>query len=189
LELVLSTADSLFTGRVESTAGVSAIVKYGLEDVPTRGVVGEFTDRVLQSVRISDDLRNRVKDFKRAVTHDAPRGLLPAMTMEQIRDFYSNSFGGASGPLASYMRAFFRRNAEVSRLMESADTLSRRWTALNEKDAEKSLEMSRIMSEATQFGIHPDRGIDAEGNEHLTTPKQKQHHAELAKRFNALPPE
>lgn len=189
LDLVLSTADSLFTGRVESTAGVSAIVKYGLEDVPTRGVVGEFTDRVLQSVRISDDLRNRVKDFKRAVTHDAPRGLLPAMTMEQIRDFYSNSFGGASGPLASYMRAFFRRNAEVSRLMESADTLSRRWTALNEKDAEKSLEMSRIMSEATQFGIHPDRGIDAEGNEHLTTPKQKQHHAELAKRFNALPPE
>src|SRR5690606_13250189 len=106
----------VFTGRVESTAGVSALAKLSLEDVPTRGVVSEVTDRVLQSLRVSESLRNRAKDAKRAVTEDAPRGLLPAMTMEQIRDFYSSSFGGVSGGLAQYTSAFFKRNAEVSRL-------------------------------------------------------------------------
>src|SRR5690606_30439655 len=84
---------------------------------------------------------------------------------------------------------FFRRNAEVSRLMESADSLSRQWTSLNEKDAEQSLELSRVMSEASQFGIHPDRAAGAEGNEHLTTKEQKAHHRELAERFKALPQE
>jgi hypothetical protein len=164
LELVLSTADALFTGRVASTAGSTAVEVYAIEDLSARTAVREVTDRITQGVRAANDMRHR---GAKRITEDVPQ--CAAAHDGALRDFYAKSFGGVRGGLANYMRAFFHRNSEVSRLMESADALSRRWTALNEESSEASLEASRIMSEATQFGMHPDRGFTHKDNKHLTT--------------------
>lgn len=179
LEAIMSMTDALFTGELP-TRGVGATKNMKL-DGTVREQVGNTIDKYLQSDRTVRGLWQRAKD-------SATSGLLPALSMEQIRDTYSRHFqAGDRNPMADYMRAFFKRNADNSANMEIADKLSRKWTELAEKNREAAIEMSRIMTESTLHQLHPQLPVGDSDNAHLTTPAQKAKHAELAKRWNKLP--
>lgn len=188
LDLVMLTTDHLFTGEIrERSTGMEVALNLGVER-PILSTVANVYDKVLQSNAVTKRVREFATDTIQANKEGGSRFLLSALTMEQIRDFYDDSFGGAHGPLARYMKAFFQRNADNAANMEKADKLSRRWTALTEKyGAEQSVELSRIMTESTLYGIHPDEPLQSKANEHVKSVPQKQRHADLAKRFKALP--
>ncbi len=186
LELVMSTADKLFTGELtRPTAGVNEAIN--IEDEWARGNVGNTLDKLIQSTRVGRDVRQKAKNALEMNKEGGSRFLLSALTMEQIRDFYAKSFGGSGGPLSEYMKAFFKRNADNSANMEKADKLSRRWTALTEEHGpEGALELSRIMTESTLYGIHADESINSPTNESVKSISQRSRHADLSKRFRAL---
>lgn len=113
---------------------------------------------------------------------------LIAMTMEQIRDTYQQYLGESQGPMRKYMNAFFARNAENTRLMERAEKLTRKWTALDEQHgAENGVEFSRIATESTMAGVAM-AGITDPRNEHVKSPQQKATQKALHRRFKKLPP-
>jgi hypothetical protein len=186
LELIMSTADRLFTGEMVSpTAGAG--VTHHIGDVWAKTGIGNTLDKFIQSNRIARDVRQKAKNTLESNKEGGSRFLLSALTMEQIRDFYYKSFGDNTGPLKKYMDAFFQRNADNSANMETADKLSRRWTAEAENDREGALEFSRIATESTLYGIHADESVTSTGNEHVKSLAQKARHAELSKRWNAMP--
>lgn len=188
LELVMSTADKLFTGEMKGpTAGASIV--HNITDQWAKTGVANTVDKFIQSTRVGRDVRQKAKNAIEMNKEGGSRFLLSALTMEQIRDFYANSFGGSGGPLSEYMKAFFKRNADNSANMEKADTLSRRWTALAEENPEAALDMSRVMAESTLYGIHADEGLNTTANESVKSLQQKERHADLSKRFRALPSE
>jgi len=82
--------------------------------------------------------------------------LLKALSMRQLEQFYSRYFGDKANPFKRYMNAFEERNSYASTLLEEADKLSRRWTAVEEGKKEQGVELSRIMHEATVTGVHAD---------------------------------
>jgi hypothetical protein len=186
LDLVLSTTDKLFTGELtRPTAGHGDALN--IEDQFAQGHVGNLIDKVMQSNRVTKEVRTRAANMLEMNKEGGSRFLLSALTMEQIRDFYNKSFGGSGGPLSEYMKAFFKRNADNSANMETADKLSRRWTALTEEHgAEQAVELSRIMSEGTLYGIHPNEPLASTANATVTSVPQKQRYADLSKRFKAM---
>jgi hypothetical protein len=185
LEAVIMTADNLFTGEMP-TRGASLNLE--LTDTSSvRAQISNTLDKAMQSSRVVRGIRDRARNTLEANKEGGNRFLLSALTMEQIRDFYANSFGGGRGPLANYMNAFFQRNADNSANMEQADKLSRRWTALIEQHGgEEALKLSRLMTEATLYGIHPNEPLQSKANAHVSSVPQKQRHADLAKRFRDL---
>lgn len=161
--------------------------------VPTRGavavanlnetvapLVGSVIDRSKQTMGALETVWDKARSF------GAP---LSAMTMEQLRDTYAHHFGDGKNSMWRYMSAFFQRNAENSRLMEEAEKLSRHWTALTEEEGgdEHAIEFSRLGTEATLAQAHIDLDVLHKSNNHLTSTAAKQRHAELARRFQALP--
>lgn len=136
--------------------------------------------------KILDGLDQGVGSMKKVWSGIRPP--LIAMTMEQMRDTYQQYFGGSQGPMRKYMNAFFARNAENTRLMERAEKMTRKWTALDEEHgAENGIEFSRIATEATMQGVAM-AGITDPRNEHVTSPKKKATQQALYKRFKKLPP-
>jgi hypothetical protein len=186
LDLTLATADVLFTGEtINQTRGAETTLN--LKDTTVAQTIGNVVDKAMQSSRITKDVRERAKNTLEGNKAGGSRFLLSALTMEQIRDFYANNFGGGNGPLSNYMKAFFQRNADNSANMEQADKLSRRWTALVEQHGqEEATKLSRLMTEATLYGIHPNEPLQSNANAHVTSIPQKQRHADFAKRFRAL---
>jgi hypothetical protein len=186
LEAVLITADKIFTGEMP-TQGAESL---DLKDPTMERTIGNVIDKVMQSGRVTKDIRSRAKNVIESNREGGSRFLLSALTMEQIRDFYANNFGGGRGPLSEYMKAFFQRNADNSANMEEADRLSRRWTALTEEHgAEESVKMSRLMTESTLYGIHPNESLQSQANAHVSSLTQKQRHADLAKRYREMKPD
>jgi hypothetical protein len=183
LEVVMMTADSLFTGEMP-TRGVESL---NLEDTTVGAKIGNAVDKMMQSSRVTRDLRARAKNTLETNKEGGSRFLLSALTMEQIRDFYANNFGGGRGPLSEYMKAFFQRNADNSANMEIADRLSRKWTALTEEHGqEAALDLSRLMTESTLYGITPNEPLSSAANKHVTSLTQRQRHADLSKRYRAI---
>lgn len=183
LDLVLSTADAIFTGEhVNPTAG--AQVAHALKDDTIRNVVGNVYDRAIQSSRVTRDLETRAREIVAGNREGGNRFLLSALTMEQLGDFYRRAF---DGQLEKYTQAFFARNADNSKNMEPADKLSREWTKLEEQLGEEaSFKFSQLMTQATLYGIHPDRPLTHESNQHAAAQADK--HAELAKMWSELKP-
>lgn len=187
LEAVMITADQLFTGEMPGTRGKESL---DLKDPTMEGTISNTIDKVIQSSRVTKGIRDRAKNVLEANREGGNRFLLSALTMEQIRDFYANNFGGGRGPLSEYMKAFFQRNADNSANMEEADKLSRRWTTLTEEHgAEEAVKLSRLMTEATLYGIHPDESLQSQANAHVTSMSQKSRHADLSKQYRELKPD
>ncbi len=184
LDAVLSLTDKLFTGQPYlANKGTKAVEAHMKLDDTVRGAVGNVMDKYIGSNQTAKSLWAQAKD-------KATAGLLPAQSMEQLRDLYSRHFQtGSTNPMADYMRAFFKRNADNSANLERADKLSREWTEVTERNPEAALELSRIMTEATLHQMHPDLDLTDEENAHLTQDAQKRKHAELANRLSKLPDE
>src|SRR5262245_7840755 len=188
LDAVLATTDKLFTGELQLTRGASQTLN--MKDTTVAQTIGNTIDKVMQSSRITRNIRDQAKNTIETNKEGGSRFLLSALTMEPIRDFYANNFGGGRGPLSEYMKAFFQRNADNSANMEQADKLSRRWTALTEEHgADEALKLSRLMTEATLYGIHPNEPLQSQANAHVTSIQQKQRHADLSKRYRELKPD
>lgn len=188
LDILMLNADLLFTGEVENlTRG--AETAYAIADNTVRGPIANVIDKILQSNRVTRDVRERAANTLERNREGGNRLLLSALTMEQIRDFYNRAFGGSGGPLAEYMKAFFRRNADNSANMEVPDKLSRRWTKLGEDNPAASVETSKLMTEATLYGIAPDAPLTAPINAGVKSNEQITRYRELQKRYRALPPD
>lgn len=183
LDLVLSTADAVFTGEHSMpTSGVQ--VAYAMKDDGVRQVVSNLYDKAIQSSRVTKDLETRARETVANNREGANRFLLSALTMEQLSDFYRRAF---NGQLEKYTKAFFARNADNSKNMEPADQLSRKWTKLEEEQGEESAyQFSRLMTQATLYGIHPDLPLSHKDNAHAS--QQVAKHAELAAMWRALKP-
>jgi hypothetical protein len=181
LDAVMSLTDALFTGEERiRTKGGRDVQNLNIKDNGVRAAVANVLDRYGKSNSTWKSLWQQAKDR-------ATSWLLPAMSMEQLRDTYSPYFqSGSNNPLADYMRSFFKRNADNSANMERADKLSRKWTELAEQDPDGVLEMSRIMTEATMHQMHPELSITDPDNAHLKQEGHKTKHAELAKRWRSL---
>ncbi|KKM78658.1 hypothetical protein LCGC14_1357750, partial [marine sediment metagenome] len=118
---------------------------------------------------------------------DRVRPPLMAMSQEQIRDTYVQFFGGATGPLRKYMDAYFDRTALNTRFMEEAETLTRRWTALDESEgAEMGIEFSALATDATMNEIAANKPLSDPANKHVTSDAQKKRHRELHNRYKKL---
>lgn len=190
LEVVMMTSDSLFTGELRTkTRGTDMLGD--LKDEPgVMSKIGNVYDKAMQSSRVTQEVRRKATNLIERNREGGSRFVLSALTMEQIRDFYAKSFGGSGGPLSEYMKAFFKRNADNTANMEEADKLSRMWTALTEKHGvESATEFSRIATESTLYGIHPDEPLTSKLNAHLKSIPQKQRHTDLHRRYKAMNPE
>lgn len=188
LDAVLATTDKLFTGELHNTRGAEQTLN--IKDDGIVQTIGNTIDKVMQSSRITRNIREQAKNTIEGNKEGGSRFLLSALTMEQIRDFYGNNFGGGRGPLSEYMKAFFQRNADNSANMEQADRLSRKWTALTEEHgADEAVKLSKLMTEATLYGIHPNESLQSPSNAHVTSIQQKQRHADLSKRYKELKPD
>ena len=164
-------------GQLFADAGTNAAEELTLAmDGAVRPVVSNMIDTLNKTTGTLDRIWNKVTN--------AP---LIAMTMEQIRDTYSKAFGGSTGPLRQYMKAFNQRNAMNTRLMEDAEKLTRRWTALDELNGEAGTGFSKLATDATMQEVAADQPLSAKANEHLTSTAQKARHKELHATFNALP--
>lgn len=190
LDAVLATGDKILTGEIaQPTAGREKTHELNLDAEAVRDNIANTYDKVMQSSRVTKQVHNRATDIISRSREAGSRSMLAALTMEQIGQFYNRAFGGAGGPLANYLKAFFQRNADNSANMEIADRRSREWTALTEKlGEEKAVELSRIMTEATLYGIHPNLAVSHSLNKTVTSPEQKARHAELHRRWSALDP-
>lgn len=186
LELVMATTDRLFTGELTNlSAGAQDALH--IDDPFVQSHAGNVIDKLMQSSRVTKDVRQKATNMLEMNKEGGSRFLLSALTMEQIRDFYNKSFGASGGPLNDYMKAFFQRNADNSANMEKADKLSRRWTALTEEHgADEAVELSRVMTEGTLYGIHPNEPLTSNANATVTSAQQKSRHADLAKRYKAM---
>lgn len=177
LEAVMMLTDQLFVGDKlgRSTLGREAARGMRLDGV-TLPIVGDALDRMRQSTSVMQRLR------------ESSAGLLPVTTMDQISRTYRRYFDAPGGnPLDAYIRAYRQRNADNSKSMERATQLSRDWTTMTEqKGVEKMLEMSRIMTESTLYGMHPDRAWNDPANAHLRGADQRERHMKLAARFKRM---
>lgn len=190
LEVVMMTSDSLFTGELRAKNRGADLMGDLNTDPSTMQKIGNVYDKAMQSSRVTQEVRRKATNFIEKNREGGSRFMLSALTMEQIRDFYAKSFGGSGGPLSEYMKAFFQRNADNTANMEEADKLSRRWTALTEKHgAESAAEFSRIATESTLYGIHPDEPLVSKLNDHVKSAAQRQRHEDLQRRYKALAPE
>jgi len=136
------------------------------EDVKIRGV--PFPKAVQPLVNSAFMQQEKVQTAMRraaAMKDSAQEGgqsfLLKALSMRQIEQFFSERFGGKDGPLGRYIKAFEGRNSYASALLEEADKLSRRWTAIEEGRDGEGVELSRIMHDATVQGVHADEAGSA----------------------------
>lgn len=172
MDVIMSLEAQLF-----ADAGTNAAEDITLNmDGAVRPVISNMIDQLNKTTGTLDRIWNKVTN--------AP---LIAMTMEQIRDTYSKVFGGSAGPLRQYMDAFFQRNALNTQLMEDAEKLTRRWTALDELNGEVGQSFSVLATDATLNEIAADKPLGDKANEHLKSLQQKARHKEMHARFNALP--
>lgn len=107
-------------------------------------------DAISKAKSIGDNIKEGGQSF-----------LLKALSMRQLEQFYSRYFGGEGNPLKKYMKAFEERNSYASALLEEADKLSRRWTAVEDSNNGEGVELSRIMHDATVQGVHADEAGSA----------------------------
>lgn len=188
LELVFLTSDILMTNAPERPSvnrGAEETARTLMQDETLRGPYNTAIERASQT-------GSALRDMWRVGRQRGLQAPLPLMTQEQIRDSYALWFKSekSGNAFVQYFDAFFKRNAENSRLMEIAEALSRKWTNLTEQTGEEAaVEFSRIATEATLYKMHADKPITDDANEHLTTDAQKERHAKLHERYNAMTPE
>lgn len=121
----------------------------------------EFTSALGNSAiaqhKVAQEAMNRAAALGDNIKEGGQSFLLKALSMRQLEQFYSRFFGETlDNPFRRYMNAFENRNSYASTLLEEADKLSRRWTAIEEGKKEQGVELSRIMHEATVTGVHAD---------------------------------
>ena len=123
----------------------------------------DFRAELLAQNENVQELMARAKAMADSGKESGSSLLLKALSMRQLAQVYKKYFsrGGQDNPLAKYMGAFEARNSYSSELLEDADKLSRRWTALEEQDQKNqthhAVELSRLMHDATVEGVHADQ--------------------------------
>jgi hypothetical protein len=173
MDTLMSLESQLFEGAGTLTAAGDITLDM---DASVQPYVSKALDRLNTGVGSMKGFWNRI------------RPPLMAMSMEQIRDTYSRFFGGATGPLRQYMDAFFKRNAMNTKLMQEAEKVTRKWTALNEEHTEAvGDEFSAITTDATMSEVSLQKPLTDKANKHLKSDKQKARYRELRKRYDALP--
>lgn len=191
LSAVTRRSEHLFTG--ENAAPNRANERYflSLKD-RIRAPLVDAIDRLRQT-QIGEQFLHpgAEKDFRQMVRDKGLRAALSAASLEYIEKFNRASFDRADGPnfLSRYYDEFMARGATVSKFMSDASGVDRKWLALHEQDAKEALALSRLATDATVHGIHPDEKLNSEANAHLTNPAQARHHARLAAEFGRLKPE
>lgn len=178
-EAVMSLQHHLFTGEDRIPKGQRTMA---LEEVDpaVRPVVQQVTAGMN---KIGDTFKQM---WARAKSPNAP---LIAMSMRQIHKEFRRHFGVGKNSFDRYIEGWENRNAENSRLMEEGERVSRQWTEATERtSATQALEFSRLLTEATLYGMHIDVPSTAPQNQHLKSDEQKKRAGELARRFAALDP-
>ena len=178
LELVMATADRVF---VDSAFDPATSQTFNYEENIPDPVARQF-------VKIGENFfeQNKVRRAIKAGKWAGVRAPLSLMTLPQIRDTFKSRLNG----LDQYYRAFKRRDARNSQLLEEAESLSRQWTRLNEEAKDNGVtatQFSWLATQATVNDVHPDKDINDPTNEHIEQDAQKKTHAELRSEFQALP--
>lgn len=193
LDLAMSLRDATFTGQ-EYTEKVHALsMTHHGKKSRTKGYAYtgiEAADDLIDRFRTTSAWRGRTYDFVKSNKEATHSGVLSAMTVSQISDFYSRLFETDDGSvLTKWYKAFAQRNADNSKNMEEVDRRSRAWSTLKEADRDNEANTSRVMTQATIHGVHPDLPLSDERNAHVKSPEKRAKHAELSKMYASLPEE
>ncbi len=155
LDAVMSLTDQTFGPTPYSDRARRAIEKKSFD------FKNEYAERLGNSAFAQNEMVQDAMKRATALGDNIKEGgqsfLLKALTMRQLAQFYSRYFGsGEASPFSRYMKAFENRNSYAAELLEEADKLSRRWTAIEEGKDGEGVELSRIMHDATVNGVHAD---------------------------------
>jgi len=151
----------------------------------------DFKAELLTQNQNVQDLMARAKAMTDSGKESGSSLLLKALSMRQIAQLYKRHFGiDKANPLAKYMGAFEARNSYSSELLEDADKLSRRWTALEEADEKNkthhATELSRLMHDATVEGVHADQvGTSLHARFQSLSPAAQQLYREVREYYKA----
>lgn len=182
LDVIMALEDQLFAKANVKTRGKEITLQMEGIDDAVQPIISNVMDKAQQTM----STMNRVWDSAKKRGPNAP---LVVMTMEQIANTFARMFGGKGGPLQRYTDAFFQRNAENSRLMEQAESLSRKWTELVEtRGEEEAVAFSKMSTEATLFEVAANKPLNHKANEHLKSTEQKNRQRALHKQFNTFDP-
>jgi len=174
MDALLSLEPALFAGADIQTAAGAITLEMKVDGAVLPVVSGSI-----------DKLNMGLGSMKRF--WDRVRPPLMAMSMEQIRDTYVQYFGGATGALRKYMDGYFKRAARNTHLMEEAEKITRRWTALDESEgAEAGVEFSTVATDATLNSIAANKPLSHAANKHITSDAQKARHRDLHNRFKKM---
>ena len=174
-DFVMASADRVFV----DTGAKGAETSFDMESITdpfSKTYVKMAGNRLVEIAKL-----NRVAKSAKLFSVNAP---LNIMTIPQIRKEFKDTLKG----LEEYYRAFKRRDARNSELMEHGARVSRQWTKLTEETgAPNSLQFSWVATQSTVHGVHPDVPLSHERNKHVTDPNQQKVHAELKAEFDKMP--
>lgn len=203
LDQNLAVLDAILSVRGRGDGAASTAPRYNREAVggrdggaarsePTHRALAAEVERLAGAIGVKNTLVERLKEA--AYNARESRGLLPAMTNDQIAESFKNLKG-----LLSMNRATGRMGRVANSHMEMTAQVAKKWNALTARNANAAAEMQRLMLESTLDQMHVsikdgDTYLSAEQafrhklNRHLD-PAQKERFAAMHRRFMALPAE
>ena len=195
LDAVMSRQGELFQhpGDLNLSEGRrEALQSMDLRDAHSQSIVGHTLDRLADGIRTEGELAHTVRNLGHDVLEkaDVQGRLLSLMSPRQMSDFFSKHFRQADGsnPYKRYFDTFFRRNADNNAMMEKVGKTSNTWSRLEEKHGiDTAHKFSRLLHDATLYGVHPDVPLAAAANEHLEGDRAEARHEELAGIYKSLP--
>ena len=182
-DMVMAMSDELFSGAGRTVSGPSV----NLKDLTAKAfdtwagkAAAQGWDRLDSSMNIEQRVRDGI--LQRG---DSGKWVDKLTSMAQL----ARRFGERLPGLAKYVEAFRQRNARNAQLMEVPEKISREWTTLQENSPEMALELSKVMTESSLYGIDPTQSLSHPRNNQVKSPEQNRRYYDLTPRYRALSPE
>lgn len=190
------------TGEIPQFDSVlDGIIKVGehltsVHETHYAGTKGEAVQA--EAFRMVDDAKRTVQEWLAKPENNTPERSAKALGLRTFDNIASLSdyFFGESNPVRKIHTAIERMRVTGERLFERSEPIVRLAAELRAKNPEVFHEWSSLLHDATVANVHPDVPLSDAKNAHLGKNRvvgsavwSKAQHAELSKRFNALPEE
>lgn len=194
------------TGKLPDASVLDAVLKVGehltsIHEIGhpspyAKGRVGDRAQHVVQqeALQMSTRAAESVQRFlqSREANADVPRAL-KYRTFDNIAQIADHYFG-ENNPVRKIHSAVERMRVRGEQIAQQSEPVMRKLTELRAKNRAAYNDMSALMHDATVANVHPDVPLTDAKNAHLGKNAlkgvwAKAQHAELAKRYRALPEE
>ena len=170
-DTVMEMSDVLFAGAGKPVGGGAVHL-----DMPLQKIAAQGWGRLKDAAGLEGRVFNR---------GDKGARVDQVTSMSQLR----KRFGGRLPGLANYVSAFNERNARNAELMQRPEKISRDWTSLEESQPEQAVNLSRVMSLSSLYGVDPSLTMGDKRNSIVKSVAAQRRFRELQKDFQSLSPE